>query len=52
MAKITFYCDDCTKPFEADQGSRRHYCTKCYLKRMQAGTRMPKKVKKGERDEN
>lgn len=31
---VAFTCEDCTDPFLAPQGSRRHYCNKCLVKRV------------------
>jgi len=46
--EVTYICQDCKKPFQAPQGSRRRYCDPCMLKRIKAG----KKLKREQANHN
>ncbi len=41
--EVTYRCQDCGKPFQAPQGSRRKYCDSCMLKRIKSGKKQKRK---------
>ena len=48
---VTFICEDCSKPFEVKQRSRRRFCDTCTTEHIQAGLAKAGRPKKEDKED-